>query len=124
MPEQRVLCVSFDKVVSDSRSAALRAAGFSVTATTRIKEALDLLSRERFDLVVVGHRFSTEDRYVLTVEAQEKSDTPVVLVCGASPDSDMPASARVYALQGNEGLVAAALALLPVGAAGVLRRAA
>ncbi len=113
MPEQRLLCVSFDKVVSDSRAAAFRAAGFIVTATTRIKEALGLLASHNFELVVIGHRFSREDRYVLAVEAKEKSDVPVILVCGASPDAEIPATTRVYALEGNEGLVGAALALVP-----------
>jgi DNA-binding response OmpR family regulator len=113
MPEQRLLCVSFDKVVSDSRAAALRAAGFIVISTTRIKEALELLARNTFSLVVIGHRFPSADKYVLAVEAEEKSAIPVILVCGATPDTEIPATARVYALEGNEGLVAAALALVP-----------
>jgi DNA-binding response OmpR family regulator len=124
MPEQEVLCVSFDTMVSDGRYAALKETGFHVTTTTRIKEALELLSCKKFDLVIVGHRFSVEDKYVLAVEAKEKSDTPVLLVCGATPDSEVPASARVYALEGNAGLTAAALALLPAAAGGGPRRAA
>ena len=118
MPEQRVLCVSFDMTVSDSRRAALTEAGYTVRATNRIKEGLDWLSREKFDLVIIGHRFSTEDKYVLAVEAREKSKTPVLLVCGASADSEIPATGRVYALEGTTGLLAAAARLLSAEVAG------
>ena len=124
MPEQRVLCVSYDMTVSDIRRAAFTEAGYTVRATNRIKEGLDWLSREKFDLVIIGHRFSTEDKYVLAVEAREKSKTPVLLVCGASADSDIPAAGRVYALEGTAGLLAAAARLLPVEVAGAPEAAA
>lgn len=111
MAKKHVLCVSFDMTVSDIRAAALATAGYAVEATNRVREGLGLLSRERFDLVVIGHRFSTEDRYVMAVEAREK-ETPVLLVCGMSPDSEIPATGRVYAVEGTEGLLAAAGAIL------------
>ena len=112
MRGRKALCVSFDPTVSDIRSAALRRAGFAVTGTTDVDKALDLLSRERFDLVIVGHRFSKADKFVLTVEAEEKVNTPVLLVCGVSADRDIPASGRVYALEGTAGLLTAAASLL------------
>jgi DNA-binding response OmpR family regulator len=112
MPEQRLLCVSFDMTVSDSRCAVLTEAGYTVRATNRIKEGLNWLSREKFDLVIVGHRFSTEDKYVLALEARENSNTPVLLVCGASADSEIPATSRVYALEGTAGLRGAVATLL------------
>jgi len=119
MRRQKVLCVSFDLTVSDFRCAALKQAGYAVTATISVEKALDLLSRERFDLVIVGHRFATADKYLLTVEAEEKANTPVLLVCGASADRDIPAAGRVYALEGTAGIISAAAALLSgsVGAA-------
>ena len=112
MTERRILCVSFDTMVSENRRAALKEAGYDVAATTRVKEALELLSRERFDAVIVGHRFPTEEKYVLAVEAKEKSRTPVLLVCGAARDSEIPATSRVYAVEGSAGLVSALSALL------------
>ena len=119
MRGQRVLCVSFDLAVSDIRCAALRGAGYAVTATINVEKALDLLSRERFDLVIVGHRFATADKYVLTVEAEEKENIPVLLVCGVSADRDIPAAGRVYALEGTAGLLTAAAALLSKRVGGV-----
>ena len=67
--------------------------------------------------VIVGHRFSAEEKYLLAVEADEKADTPVILVCGAAPDSEIPATSRVYALEGNTGLLSALSRLFPVEAA-------
>jgi hypothetical protein len=87
-----------------------------VRACTSVQEGLDLLRQEAFDAVIIGHRFSAEERYLLAVEAKEKASTPVVLVCGAAPDYDIPASSRVYALEGSIGLLSALSRLCPVEA--------
>jgi DNA-binding response OmpR family regulator len=116
MPKRRLLCVSFDRMVSENRQATLKEAGYDVTATTSVKEALELLSRERFDGVIVGHRFPVEEKYVLAADAKEKSNTPVLLVCGAARDSEIPATSRVYALEGSAGLLSALSALFPAEA--------
>ncbi|HYL12014.1 MAG TPA: hypothetical protein VEV41_03210 [Terriglobales bacterium] len=113
MARGKVLCVSFDKMVADNRSAILKEAGYDVTATTLVKNALELLSRDRFDAVIIGHRFSAEERYLLASEAKEKSNIPLVLVCGVSADSEIPAARRVYALEGNAGLLSALSEVIP-----------
>lgn len=117
MPSPKVLCISFDRVVSDSRCSTLREAGYEVTASTNIDEALDLLNHDKFDAVIVGHRFSTDEKYLVAVQAKEKSNTPVVLVCGGTPESEIPATSRVYALEGNAGLLSTLSRLLPGEAA-------
>lgn len=116
MSMRRILCVSFDKVASENRCSNLREAGYDVRACTSVQEGLDLLSQEAFDAVIVGHRFCAEERYLLAVEAKEKANTPVVLVCGAASDYDIPASSRVYALEGSAGLLSALSRLCPVEA--------
>ncbi len=114
MPEPKLLCVSFDKTVSDSRCSILKQGGYAVTAITSIDEALQLLGREKFDLVVIGHRFPRDNKLKLAVQAREQWKTSVLLVCGASAETEIPADARVYALEGAEGLLAAVRKLLPV----------
>ena len=114
MPVRKILCVSFDRTVSDNRCILLKEAGYDVTATTNVTEALDLLNRERFDAVIVGHRFPAEEKYVLAVEAEQKSNARVLLVCGADADSQIPATSRVYALEGHAGLLSALSALMRV----------
>lgn len=118
MPERMILCVSFDKTVSDSRRVLLTEAGYSVTAITSIQEALQLLMAVKFDLVVIGHRFPKINKQQLAIQAREQCKTPVLLVCGASADTDVPADARVYGLEGSEGLLAAVNVLLPASVSG------
>ena len=111
MTERKILCVSFDKLVSDSRRVALNEAGYSVTATIKIAEAMELLGAEKFDLIVLGHRFPKASKQAVAMLAQQ-AKIPVVLVCGSGPEMEIPADARVYALHGPEGIVSAAHKLL------------
>lgn len=112
MKKRKVLCISFDTAVSNIRRAALEEAGYTVTATIAVREALHCVRREAFDLVIIGHRFATAEKYLLAVEAEEKANIPVLLVCGASAERTIPARGRVYALEGTAGLLAAAAGLL------------
>lgn len=107
MHRRRVLCVSLDKTISDDPYAVLTEAEYDVVATSDIYDALRLLSRERFDAVVIGHRFHREERYTLAVEAKEKWNIPVVLVCSATANSEIPATRRVFTLRGHAGLLSA-----------------
>ncbi len=116
MSKRKILCISFDRVVSESRSSSLKEAGYDVTSRTNIKEGLELLNRDSFDAVIVGHRFSAEEKYLVAVEAKERANIPVVLVCGATSESAIPATSRVYALEGNTGLLSALSQLFPAEA--------
>jgi DNA-binding NtrC family response regulator len=99
----KVLCVSFDDAVSRARVETLTQAGCEVTATLHPEEAIRLLSFEKFDVAVIGHRFPKTERHHLAETARRKK-VAVVLVCGASADGDIPATRRVYALEGMRGL--------------------
>ncbi|MBZ5572727.1 MAG: hypothetical protein LAO09_12725 [Acidobacteriia bacterium] len=44
-------------------------------ARANVKEAVEWLSREKFDAVIIGHRFPAEEKYALAVEAKEKPNT-------------------------------------------------
>lgn len=110
--KRTILCLSFDEIVLASRRSALQEAGYTVIATTRTADALEMLSSVAFDLMIVGHRFSVADKHKLAAEAREKG-IPVLLICGASSDAEVPADVRVYALEGIAGMVAALTKLLP-----------
>jgi hypothetical protein len=58
-------------------------------------------------------RFTAEENYVLAVDAKEKSNARVLLVCSASRDSQIPATSRGYALEGSAGLLSGLSALDP-----------
>ena len=116
MHNRSILCLSFDEVVSESRCRSLREAGYDVTATISIDERMELLNRDTFDAVIVRHRFSSEEKRILVVQAKEMVNTPVVLVCGATSGSGIPATSRVYALEGNAGLLSGLSRLFPARA--------
>lgn len=112
MAARSVLCVSYDRTVLESRSEALRECGYDVAGTLSIEEAFDLLLSRKFDLVIIGHRFSKSDKKSLAAEVRDHWETPLVLICGATPDPDIVADEKVYALDGTPALVAAAQKLL------------
>jgi len=114
MAHRRILCVSFDTIVSQYRHEALTAAGYEVVATTDTKEASRLLDEQEFDLLVLGHRFTAQQKRDLVLLAKKQQPLPVLLVCGASADSDLAVDGRVYALQGMEALLAEVAKLLPL----------
>ena len=108
----KILCVSFDAAVSDLRCGALRQAGYAVTPTLKIGEAREFLSRDKFDLVLIGHRFSPEEKRSLAKMAKEECRTVVLLVQSGSVDASIPADSRVSALGGTTALLSAAETLL------------
>ena len=111
MTAKRVLCVSFDGAASDTRCDALRRAGHAVTPALKVSDAMELLKSESFDLIIIGHRFSSEEKRGLASTAREEG-TPVLLVNGMSPDKAVPADARVYPVEGTAAIVKAAESLL------------
>lgn len=121
--KRTILCLSFDEIVSASRRSALEEAGYTVIATTQAADALELLSSVAFDLMIVGHRFSAGDKHKLAAEAREQG-IPVLLICGASADAEVPVDVRVYALEGIAGMVGAVARLLPQVSAAATARAA
>ncbi len=105
MPRGRILCVSFDKTVSENREFALREQGHEIVATTDIDQALEYLDSLKFDLVIIGHRFEKSDKHALIAEVRQRYHTPVLLVCGASADADIEADIRVFAIEGIDGII-------------------
>ncbi len=118
MPHQKILCLSYDATVSEYRRQALEKARYDVLATTDVKEASQLLDAKQFDLLIIGHRFSIQQKRDLILQAKKREPMPVLLICGASSDSDLAVDGRVYALQGMEGLLAGIAKLLPVTTVG------
>lgn len=117
MAARSILCVSYDRTVLESRSQALQECGYEVAGTLSIEEAFDLLLSRKFDLVIIGHRFPKSDKKSLAAEVRDHWETPLVLICGATPETDIAADEKVNALDGTPALVAAAQRLLGTRAA-------
>jgi DNA-binding response OmpR family regulator len=117
MSHPRILCLSYDATVSRYRREALTAAGYEVIPTTDVKQAARLLEEDQFNLLLLGHRFTTQQKKDLILLAKKRQPLPVLLVCGESRDSDLVVEGRVYGLQGTEGLLTEVSKLLSVSRA-------
>ena len=61
----KVLCVCWDSSLQRSRVWVLESAGFAVRSAGTPQDAAGLLSRHRFDLLVLGHTLTHEEKLEL-----------------------------------------------------------
>lgn len=97
MQPARVLSVSYDPHLLESRSAILRTAGYAVVPALSIKEAIDCFKAGGFGLVLLGHSIPAQDRSRLAclVRASD-SPAPIVFVTAQShPAPDPLADATI-----------------------------
>ena len=112
MPKNKLLFLSVDRTILEVRHRVFREAGYAVTSVIGIEEAIDLLARETFDLVVIGAGFSRNSKLALAKMARA-CKLRVVLVVGVSADRDIPADSRVGINDGTAGILKAVQSLLP-----------
>jgi DNA-binding response OmpR family regulator len=103
----KVLCLSYDKAMEETRRIALKKAGFEVLATTVAEHARGIVHRERTDVVVVGHHFTDAETDALLAEARKIWGATVVVVTGIGAEPDRRADVSVPILHGVDGMVRA-----------------
>lgn len=65
----RILSVCREGGILRSRNAVLEHAGHSVVAAVGLSDALEGLDRESFDLIIVGHLYSTAEKNLIANKA-------------------------------------------------------
>jgi len=96
MMAKRILFLCYDRRVMMQRKLVLEDAGYRVTGTTKDAEALDLLTHEKFDLVIVGDKMPTYKRAELDKKSKKlKPATPVIVFLNHANDPDGAADAVV-----------------------------
>lgn len=91
-----VLAVGRDPLLLETRSQVLRNAGYIVVSVQSVKDAFDQFRAGDFDLVVLCHSVSPEDRERLTYLIRAHSPaTPVVLISAVSFSKDSSADATI-----------------------------
>ena len=114
----KILYGESDPEVLASEAATLNKAGYAVTIAAGRKEVETALARERFDLVILGHTLTRNDRHHLPYMAKKSDEATRVLVLHFSGSHH----AVDKALDSREGekavlnAIAELLALVPVGA--------
>jgi len=78
--QAKILYGENDPEVLASETAMLNKAGYAVTRAAGRKEIEAALSRERFDLVILGHTLTRNDRHHLPYMAKKSDEATRVLV--------------------------------------------
>jgi Response regulators consisting of a CheY-like receiver domain and a winged-helix DNA-binding domain len=86
--EKRVLIVDDEKLVRQSVAAVFQREGMNVTLASSGKEALDILEKQRFDLILLDVMLGDVDGfYVVGVIRQREIHTPLLFLSGNTEES-------------------------------------
>lgn len=96
MPHTLVLMVGRDKTLAETRSKVLQQAGYTVQCVFSLTQAVDKFLAGDFDLVLLCHSVSAEDRERLTLRLREHtSRTPIITVAAFMGQRDPFADATI-----------------------------
>lgn len=110
MPHQ-VLCVCWDTSLQRSRVWVLESAGLEVRAASTPHDAVAALTRHRFDLLLLGHSLTHEEKLEVSRLAKAVGTTVIALrLSDCAPETEFDAS--VDAGNGPEALLQTVLGLL------------
>jgi hypothetical protein len=73
----RILSVTYDQSLAATREMLFASAGFQVSSVLTTKEAMQLCTTERFDLIVIGHSIPLSQRQLL-VKMLRPCDAPIL----------------------------------------------
>ena len=99
-----ILSVGLGDLVS-ARNAALRTAGFDVTAAICLEDVFRLCGSIHFDLAIVGHAFSIAERaeFVLCIRGDFR--LPVILIDEGQVLASLPADSHIHVNDSPEELI-------------------
>ena len=96
MPHTLILMVGRDRVLTETRSQVLRAAGYSVATTFTPRQAIDEFMKGDFDLVLLCHSIPGDARERLaSVLREHTSRTPIISVASFDGQFDDFADATI-----------------------------
>ena len=74
----RILSVSYDGGLLETREAILRAAGYNVTSAEGFQAAIEECHSGNFDLVIIGHSIPRRDKDAIIKAFREHCKAPVI----------------------------------------------
>ena len=107
----KVLSVGLGDLVS-ARNAALRMAGFEVVAAISLEDVFQQCGSGHFDVAIVGHGFSIQERAELVRCIREIFRLPVILIAGGQRLASLRADSHIAVDAPTEDLVCAIQELL------------
>ncbi len=109
--QAQILNVCYDTLLLQTRSAILNAGGYAVIPAKTLSQALTLLRRCAFDVVVIGHSIPARETRRLLSAVRDFS-TPVLLLTRGSEPSNSEADLVLQGLEGPRALLSAVTRLL------------
>ncbi|WP_160674067.1 response regulator transcription factor [Clostridium sp. C8-1-8] len=86
---KRIFLVEDDKAIAKNLILLLRSEGFTVThAPTRI-EALDVISKNKFDLALIDISLPDGNGFTICTEIKEKQDVPVIFLTASGDEASV-----------------------------------
>ena len=107
----RILSVSSNRVLSQTRNTVLAHAGYAVRPSFTAESTVAALANHDFDLVLIGHTLKYPQQKELIQKIRKISKAPV-LVVGYGVQEDVGANAYVEGIDGPEKLLATIAKLL------------
>ena len=110
-----VLCVDDDNLALALRKQVLEGAGFLVVTAFTAKQAFEILSSRRVDIVVTDHLLGTNSATTLACELRKRSKTlPILVVTGSAYiPLDNPPDYGLHKLDGPLELISKVRMMLP-----------
>jgi CheY-like chemotaxis protein len=76
----KILSVTYDPSLAVTREMLFASAGFRVSSSSNINQALELCAHKKFDLIVIGHSMPLEQTRFLVKELRLRCDTPLLVL--------------------------------------------
>ena len=77
----RILSVSYDELLLQTRHALLEREGYEVVSALRFADSLEYCKRNDFDLFILGHSIPPSDKQQLMGTFRHGSPAPIISLC-------------------------------------------
>ena len=97
---KRILSISYDRALLQTRRMLLEEAGFEVISAASFREAFDLCRAGAFDLLIIGHSIPPNDKASMIAAARRSAKAQVLSI---RTDTEPPAQGADFSVFGLEG---------------------
>lgn len=102
--QRKILSISYDRSLLTTRGLILSAAGYQVRSLLGLEAALAEIGLNEFDLVIIGHSISLEDRNKILRRVRKLSKAPILALSKLGPEEKLDGAD--YQLEASEGPIA------------------
>jgi DNA-binding response OmpR family regulator len=101
--KRRILSISYDRSLLETRQMLLESAGYSVTSAHAFVNGYQECCQGKYDLILMGHSMPREDKTVLVAAIRKNGNAPVLSI---RRHGDAPLTGAEYSIDCDEGPVA------------------